>query len=114
MIREPHVHADAGHSIFSTALHISDQPAFINWTVLDKFVRNDMGLCDEGDLRRAVSWAADEIKALAVKFEQAERLAVLLKSRLEDETDKPLREALVGLGWRPPGDSDGLDDPVGY
>ena len=84
-------------------LAIRQSEPFINWTILDKFVRNDMGLADEGDLRRAVEWAAEEVKVLAAKVEQAERLAASLKVQLEDETDRPIYEALVGLGWVPPG-----------
>ena len=99
MTREPHIQLDLGNRNFQ----IADQSAFINWTILDKFVRNDMGLADEGDLRRAVEWAAEEIKVLALKVEETERLAADLKVRLDDETDQPLREALVTLGWTPPG-----------
>lgn len=99
MTREPNLAYDKP----TRTLHIADQTAFINWTVLDKFVRNDMGLADETDLRRAVEWAAEEIKVLAIKVEKAESLAADLKVQLDDETDRPIYEALTTLGWTPPG-----------
>lgn len=84
-------------------LAIRQNEPFINWTIIDKFVRSDMGLADEIDLRRAVEWAAEEIKVLALKVEKTERLAADLKVRLDDETDRPIYEALTALGWTPPG-----------
>ena len=106
MTREPHIADELNAPFGSPKLQISDQPAFINWTILHKFIANDMGLSDESDLRRAVEWAAEEIKVLAVKVKQSEKLAASLKVQLEDETDRPLREALVALGWTPPGEDE--------
>lgn len=101
MNREPHIK----HEGRARTLHIADEAAFINWTVLDHFARDDMGLSDESDLRRAVVWAKEEIKTLAFKVEEAEARAAVLKVQLDDETDRPIWEALRELGWTPPGDA---------
>lgn len=87
-------------------LAIRQNEPFINWTILDKFIRSDMGLSDAADLRRAVVWLTDEVKIQARLVDTLRRQARDAESEcdeLRNATDTPIAEALKALGWTPPG-----------